>query len=248
MFRASVAIAMGSVLLSYGTAIADAPPKTIIEIRTSPLCTAFRESVVPAIAGLAANEGLIREGRIELAQWSHDSAQEGADGGLSPMDRARVEIAVNKLVKNLERIDDILNDKHRFPGKDDGTVNPAALHDALQAVEDGQRQTINELYGPVDTSLMAEMTALPAGGYQTARDEKVSTETGLRADVPDQLMHPSTPGGESKPYDDTNHAGPLSAASPQEQQLRIRQSEATLSTLVTQVITRCAPSQQSPPQ
>jgi len=177
--RPTVALVCCALFGAYGGSDARAadPPKTIIDIGTSPLCTTLRESVIPAIVGLQANDALISAGRRQLGQWSSDAWREGPRGGFWRMDRMRVENLVSSLVRNLNVLDGILNDPKRFPhDKTGSSATATAIHDQLQAVEDSQRKTLNDLYGPVDNSMMNEMMQLPDRTIATKAFSQVPAE------------------------------------------------------------------------
>jgi hypothetical protein len=176
VLRTITAVTCCTLLCAYAEKAQAADPPTIIDIGTSPLCTTLRESVVPVLVGLHANDALINAGQQQLGRWAHDAWTEGGRGGFWRMDRLRVENVVSSLVRNLNVIDGILNDAKRFPRDKSGSPATTALHDQLQAVEDSQRQTLNDLYAPVDSSMMAEMNELPDRQIQTKAFSAVPAE------------------------------------------------------------------------
>lgn len=251
--RPTVALVCCACLSAYfgRDALAADPPKTIIDIGTSPLCTTLRESVIPAIVGLQANDALISAGRRQLSQWSTDAWREGPRGGFWRMDRMRVENVVGSIVRNLNVLDGILNDPKRFPhDKTGSSASAAALHDQLQAVADGQRKTLNDLYGPVDNSMMSEMMQLPDRTIATKAFSKVPAEINdvgrsvgqfvtlggtsnyTMDDAPTLSNNlPAQPATEVLP---TPPAGTLEA-----QQVQIAQSESTASQLIQRAVEQC---------
>jgi hypothetical protein len=245
-------------LTAYGRQAQADPPKTIIDIGTSPLCTTLRESVVPVLVGLHADDALINAGRQQLGQWSYDQWLEGR-GGWWRMDRLRVEFVVSSLVRNFNVIDGILNDPKRFPhNTTDASGTTTGLHDRLQAVEDGQRATLNALYGPVDSSMMSEMMQTGNHTIQTRAFAAVPSEMNsvgrsvgqfVTIDGNDESEDPATnssppPGlpAQSSPSQGppVNQGSPAPAAgSLDAQQLQIAKDESNAAESVIRAVDQC---------
>lgn len=166
-----------------GTAPDPTPtPKTIIRIKTSPFCDAFRDNVFHAVEGLRVNDRVIDEGRSLLAKLAYDDVADST--GMDPvpgvpsivaqssapsvqMDQFELEQIVGQAAHNLQRIYGLLNDAKRFAKhpQNDADRDLASMKSALVAVADAQERSLNLLSGEYNT---AELNDLFSRGDNTA--------------------------------------------------------------------------------
>lgn len=149
-------------------------PKTIIRIKTSPFCDAFRDNVFHAVEGLRVNDRVIDEGRSLLAKLGYDTVADST--GMDPvpgvpsivaqssapsvqMDQFELEQVVGQAAHNLQRIYGLLNDAKRFVEhpQNDADRDLASMKSALLAVADAQERSLNLLSGEHDTAALNDL-------------------------------------------------------------------------------------------
>lgn len=156
--------------------------KTIIRVRSSPLCTTIETTVLHTIEGLSANDDLVANSKPVLAKMGKEFEPNGLSGELfdkqqeqwltvpggthdvNPaldLDNVKLKQLVDKLVHNIAVIDSILNNPVRFPSVARNEDDKAAmlLKEQLQAVADQQKRELNVLYGLTDTFSLQELSA-----------------------------------------------------------------------------------------
>jgi hypothetical protein len=163
-------------------------PKVIIHVHSSTLCTALRHNVLPALDSLHLNDAMIDKGHALLVNIAKDAAayaasaspidttggdpfaqQAGANEGsasatgggsaASEMDAFRVGMLVQNLAKNLDTVEALLSDPHRFPeaptNEDDRAL--ALAKSRLEAVVARQRTSLNIISGTAETNAVGDL-------------------------------------------------------------------------------------------
>jgi len=183
-------------LLLTTTVIAQAAPapdasplKTIIRVKSTPLCSTLTSSVFYTIQGLQINDKiiagsgpiLVRMGKElvpdSLAGEKFDQIQ-AEYGGSGPagthdpnpallMDNQRLNRLVSGIVHNIAVIDNILNDPKRFPSvaNNDEDRKALQLKAELQAVVDQQRKNLNVFSG-LDATFNLQVLIAKGDGTQ----------------------------------------------------------------------------------
>jgi hypothetical protein len=143
------------------------PLKQIIDVRARTLCTTLGSSIQVTLVGLMKNDQVIEVGRKAFVKMGWDDVQ-GSHG--QQMDRLIVQNAVSSLVRNLAKIDHLLDDPTRFPVNPQTDDERAAdrMKLALEAVEDRQKDQLNVLNGTVETFALSEMRHDFASGNPVA--------------------------------------------------------------------------------
>jgi len=88
------------------------PPKTIIHVHVSPLCTGLRQNIGPAIGKVLQNDKTIADSRPLLRGYVKAVATNSASRDLQV---SRMERLITPLVKNTAAIEKLLNDPFVFP-------------------------------------------------------------------------------------------------------------------------------------
>jgi hypothetical protein len=147
------------------------PPKTIVRVRSSLLCTTLRDNIFHGVEGLRRNDSLITQGQVLLAQLAYDSIagpQRPVPAGVGrraggiqassavEMDNFELSQLVHALAENLDRVNALLSNPARSTDKpsadDQGML--ATAKNSLQAVADRQKISLNILSGTLDTSAL----------------------------------------------------------------------------------------------
>ncbi len=128
-----------------------APLKTIVNVRSRPLCTTLAENVFGAVEGLRADDKLVDQSQTLLGRF--------ARGTSNAMDRMRLERLSLEIVNNLQRVDALLADARRFrsPPVTDDDRAALALKAQLDAVVKQQKGEVNVLYGLADSMDMNDL-------------------------------------------------------------------------------------------
>lgn len=138
------------------------PLKTIVHLKSTPLCSALGRNIFHAIEGLRINDGMVTQSRLMFVKMRNDSA---AGGGAMAMDNMNLQRLGSDIAHNLEGIYALLNDPAHFPkeAKTDDDHKLLAMKAQLQAVADEQQRTLNVIYGVADTYSMQEMNQRGGG-------------------------------------------------------------------------------------
>jgi hypothetical protein len=193
-------VALSLALLAVGTPSPQLTPdptptlKTIIRVRSSPLCTTIKTNVLYTLEGLHANDDLVASSKPVLAKMGKEFEPNGLAGQLfdkqqeqwetvpggthdtNPaldLDNVRLKQLVGQIVHNIAVIDAILNNPKRFPAvaRSDDDAAAMLLKARLQAVADQQKRNLNVLYGLTDTFSLQELIA-KGDGTQGVLNEK----------------------------------------------------------------------------
>jgi len=180
-----------------------AAPPTIEHVQSSPLCTALRDNVAPALFGLMRNDKLVSVGRASLlnlgnlsehAQLASSYGENGAhltnalgvtEGNSHLFDIGR------SLEKNVETIDRILADPARFPDHPatDDEKKLAQIKSDLLSVLEKQKLIVNALSGTADTAMMDQfMSQGPSIGGSTFSDNPIAGPLGGGSPIDNQEM------------------------------------------------------------
>ena len=160
-----------------------APLKEIIHVHSSLLCTALRHNVLPAADGLRINDGLINRSQALLVRTAKDAAAQaanasqtdtsagdpfaqeaaanagsasatGGESAASEMDGFQLGILSQRLAKNLDTVEALLDDPHSFsatPSNDDERAL-ALAKSRIEAVVARQRASLNILSATEETN------------------------------------------------------------------------------------------------
>jgi hypothetical protein len=160
------------VMVAQATPLPSAPPlKTIITVKSTPLCQALTGTVFDSLSGLQSNDRIIASTKPVLVDfgkaWVNNSVAghhfdqmqihenfEPADvhNNENPamiIDARRLARLAQGIVHNLQVIDQLLADPRLTP----------ELKAQLQAVADQQRHTLNVIYGLADTFELQDIIA-----------------------------------------------------------------------------------------
>lgn len=172
-------------MVSTDPAPVASPLKTIIRVKTSPMCTTIRQNVLNVLNGLQANDGLVSASKPVLLHMGKDFQPVGIEGGLADansqhlsgvatmpggvhdtnpaliLDNQHLKQYVNELAHNLALLDNLLADPTKFPAQatSDDDKQTQLLRAQLQAVADQQRRTLGVLAGLADTFSMQDLIA-----------------------------------------------------------------------------------------
>ena len=153
---------------------AASPLKTIVHLRSSPLCSTLGNNVFHTIEGLRINDRLIANSKPLLVRMGKDyvaASSVGARmdqqqaiwgntaGGIHDpnpaieLDNENLIQLTSEIVHSLGIIDSMLKDPARFPvvSKTADDEQAIKLKKQLQAVADAQQKQLNVLYGLGDT-------------------------------------------------------------------------------------------------
>lgn len=149
------------------------PLKTIIRMKTSPFCEAFRENVFHAVEGLRVNDRVIEQSRSLLAKTAYDGVvdQTGMPGpvaGVPPqdvgapsvrMDQYQLGQVMGEIAHNLQRVYGLLNDPKRFaePPQNDADRELATMKSALLTIADAQERSLSLISGQYETAALNDM-------------------------------------------------------------------------------------------
>jgi hypothetical protein len=132
------------------------PPKTIIHLKVSPLCTGLRQNIGPAIGKVLQNDKTIAQSRPLLRGYVKAAATNSASKDLQV---ARVERLITPLVNNTAAIEKLLNDPFVFPrfpiSESDRKLLEIRAY--LQQVVAQQKRALDVISGFVDTEQLGQM-------------------------------------------------------------------------------------------
>jgi hypothetical protein len=136
------------------------PLKTIIHIRSSPLCTGLRRVIGPAIAKVLSSDKYIANSKPLLHDFVRASAS-GQSQGAQDLAVSRLETLIGPLVKNTQAVDKLLSDPYAFPkvAYSDDDQKLLQMRDQLRAVNAQQKKVLDVISGFVDTQQLGELQA-----------------------------------------------------------------------------------------
>jgi hypothetical protein len=161
-----------AVIVAQVTPLPSAPPlKTIITVKSSPLCQTLTGTVLSTIAGLQSNDRIIESTKPVMVDFGkawvdnnttgHHFDQMQIHQNFEPadvhnnnnpamiLDARKLARRAEAIVHNLNVIDGLLADPHLTP----------ELRAELQAVADQQRQNLNVIYGLAETFELQDLIA-----------------------------------------------------------------------------------------
>jgi hypothetical protein len=165
-------LVLGVMIAAQVTPLPSAPPlKTIITVKSSPLCQTLTGTVLSTMSGLQSNDRIIESTKPVLVDFGKAWVDNGIAGhhfdqmeihqNLAPadvhndnnpamiLDARKLARLAQAIVHNLEVIDGLLADPQLTP----------ELKAQLQAVADQQRQTLNVIYGLAATFELQDIIA-----------------------------------------------------------------------------------------
>lgn len=164
--------------------------KIIVRTRSSSFCTALRERIAPAIAGLLTNDKVIAQAKPAFFKMSHDFVGD-PQGPAMQMDEMQFRSVVAALEQNLTKIDGLLSDPRLSAAQE--TAEDAALAQMraqLQAVAQQQRATLDLLSGSAATT-----------DYWDIKTHPVGLDGALGKEIDDTQGSKGTNGGFYQPID-----------------------------------------------
>ncbi len=151
-----IVVALAAVLSTGVPATAPSPLPLIITTKSTPLCTALREQIAPAVFGLMATDHLIgTSGRV---MDDMDFARAARSSALLDMDQFRLSQLEGKVAQTWVRVNQDLNELSKVSLKDPQErieLESARAH--LQAVADRQAVSLNVISGISETVAMNEL-------------------------------------------------------------------------------------------
>lgn len=135
------------------------PLRTIVRMRSTPLCTGLR-AMAPAVGKVLQSDHIIASSKPLF----HDFVRASGDQNAKPaqdMAVMRLEQLVGPLVRNTQEVDRLLSNPAAFPqrvhGPDDRKV--LQMRAQLQAVNDQQKRALDVINGFVATEQLAQLQA-----------------------------------------------------------------------------------------
>ncbi|HEX5275670.1 MAG TPA: hypothetical protein VFW34_10380 [Candidatus Rubrimentiphilum sp.] len=224
------------------------PLKVIGSVRSTPFCTALRETIAPAIAAVLSNDDLIASSKPAFATLYHDDVLSRSEAR-AHLDLNRLESLITPIVANVKRADGLLANK-----PSDRKLQ--AMRDKLQAVLAQQKESLNVISGFVATEQLGEIqTAGAPENWASALSANPQAPTQHRAaQAPPPAakslfsagVHNANPGPRDPRYDAAT-VGPTYdpfaslVSQIQAQQIAGQSAESAAAQLVTEALTLCAP-------
>ncbi|HET6896671.1 MAG TPA: hypothetical protein VFH72_14910 [Candidatus Baltobacteraceae bacterium] len=174
---------LAALVLTASVSASPPPLKTITHARSTPFCTAFEENVRRTVQGVLVNDSLFQRtepvflkaatdmvsgGAMVSSFDSMHAAQPDPDNASVHLDMARFEELGGTIAKNLQVINDLLNDRTRFPAnaKTEDEKRLMKLRAQLLALAKKQNAELNVLLGTTDQYLFDSF----ANAYPTVND------------------------------------------------------------------------------
>lgn len=242
-------------LFGLGVAASPAPPaapltplKVIGSVRSTPFCTALRETIGPAIAAVLSNDDLIASSKPAFATLYHDDVLARSEAR-AHLDMNRIESLITPIVANVKRVDALLNAKPNDP-------KLIAMREKLQAVVAQQKESLNIISGFVATAQLGEIQgAGPPANWASSLNANQPTPSRpgpANADPPaaKNLFAAGVHGGNAGARDPRYDAGtvgptydPFAPIVAQIDQARAtaQNAESDAAKLVTDALRQCAP-------
>ncbi len=132
------------------------PPKTIIHLKVSPLCTGLRQNIGPAIGKVLQNDKAIAASRPLLRGYVKDAATGSASKDLQV---SRVERLITPLVQNTAAIEKLLSDPYVFPRVpiSESDRQLLEIRAYLKQVVAQQKRALDVISGFVDTEQLGQI-------------------------------------------------------------------------------------------
>jgi hypothetical protein len=239
------------VTVAASPAPSPAPPeplKVIGSVRSTPFCTALRETIGPAIAGVLSNDDLIASSKPAFATLYHDDVLARSEAR-AHLDLNRLESLITPIVANVKRVDALLASKPADP-------KLQAMRDNLQAVLAQQKESLNVISGFIATEQLGELQlGGPPDNWAGALGSKPQTSTRpapalAQPPTAKNLFSAGVQSGSIGPKDpryDAANAGPTYdpfaplVSQIQAQRLAAQASESAAAQLITDALKVCAP-------
>lgn len=137
-----------------------ATPPTIVHIRSSPLCSAMRRVIGPAIGKVLQSDKYIANSKPLFHNFVQASAS-GLNKGSQDLAVSRLESLIGPLVKNTQAVEKLLSDPYAFPkvAYSDDDQKLLAMRVQLLAVNEQQKKALDLISGFVDTQNLGELQA-----------------------------------------------------------------------------------------
>ncbi len=132
------------------------PPKTIIHLKVSPLCTGLRQNIGPAIGKVLQNDKTIAASRPLLRGYVKAAATNSASKDLQV---SRIERLISPLVQNTAAIEKLLSDPFVFPrvAISESDRQLLEIRAYLKQVVAQQKRALDVISGFVDTEQLGQI-------------------------------------------------------------------------------------------
>lgn len=224
------------------------PLKVIGSVRSTPFCTALRETIGPAIAAVLSNDELIASSKPAFATLYHDDVLARSEAR-THLDMNRLESLLTPIIANVKRIDSLLASKPNDP-------KLQAMRDKLQAVLAQQKESLNVISGFVATEQLGELqgaggpdnwtSAFSTGPQASSRPAPSLAQPPAAKSLFSAGVHNANGGSRDPRYDAAtvgptyNPFGPI-VAQIEEQRAAAQNSESDAAKLVGDALKQCAP-------
>lgn len=149
--------------LTTSPAPSASPLKVIVHTKTSPFCSALRESIAPAIQGILVNDGIVAQSKNGYTKMAHDFVEDPR-GSAMQLDEMQFQILASDLTRNLAKIDALLADPRLNASTTSvDSVALVKMRDQFVAVAKQQGQTLNLINGSLTTADYYDIKTHPLG-------------------------------------------------------------------------------------
>ncbi len=228
-----------------------APPttlKVIGNVRSTPFCTALRQTIGPAIASVLSNDELIASSKPAFVTLYRDDILAGSEAR-AHLDMNRLESLITPIVANVKRIDSLLASKPNDP-------KLIAMREKLLAVAGQQKESLNVISGFIATEQLGEIqgASTPAnwensfllGSAQSSRPAPAANLPPAAGNLLKAGVQNRNPGPREPRYD-TKNVGPTYdpfapfVAQIDQQRATARTAESDAAVLVNDALYQCSP-------
>jgi len=232
-------------------AASPAPPpplKVIGNVRSTPFCTALRETIGPAIASVLSNDDLIASSKPAFVTLYRDDILAGSEAR-AHLDMNRLESLITPIVANVKRIDSLLASKPNDP-------KLIAMREKLLAVAGQQKESLNVISGFIATEQLGEIqgASTPAnwensfllGSAQSSRPAPTANLSPAAGNLFKAGVQNRNPGPREPRYD-TKNVGPTYdpfapfVAQIDQQRATAKTAESGAAVLVNDALYQCSP-------
>ena len=160
-----VALLAAAVAQVPAPAVSPTPPPTIIRIKSTPFCQAFRDNILNAVVGLRYNDRVIDESKSTLSKLAFDSVAEDpriSTAGLT-MDQYQLGQLVHQVAHNLVHIYALLDGLNRQPKNTRTDADLAQMEASLQFIADAQARWLNVISGTYESAALNDLVSRDSG-------------------------------------------------------------------------------------
>ncbi len=239
------------VTVAASPAPSPAPPpplKVIGNVRSTPFCTALRETIGPAIASVLSNDALIASSKPAFVTLYRDDILAGSEAR-AHLDMNRIESLITPIVVNVKQIDSLLSSKPNDP-------KLAAMREKLLAVAGQQKESLNVISGFIATEQLGEIqgastpgnweSTFVLGSAQSSRPAPASNLSPAAGNLFKAGVQNRNPGPRDPDYDVKNVGPTYNPFSPlvaqiDQQRAAAKTAENDAAVLVNDALYQCSP-------